>query len=139
MRDDLARMVTSYEAKWWDGHKDMVERNLIQAMRDGTAVRGVAQRLTREARGSRNVTIRMAEADLDLARKQAEAKGLPRQIYIKSVPHEALVKTPAPGRRVRGNAVHLMMFRWGRRSFYVVCQRSPRTADHKVRWSAPPK
>src|ERR1035438_6486237 len=36
----------------------------------------------------------------------------------------------------QGNAVHLMMFRWGRRSFYVACQRSPKAADHKVRWSA---
>ncbi len=71
---------------------NMVERNLIQAMRDGTALRGTAQRLAREARASKNVTIRMAEADLDLARKQAEAKGLPHQTDIKSVLHEALVK-----------------------------------------------
>jgi predicted DNA binding CopG/RHH family protein len=82
----------SEEAKWWDDHKDMVEENLIQAMRDGTVLRGSAQRLAREARASRNVTIRMAEADLDLARKQAEEVGLPYQTYIKSVLHEALVK-----------------------------------------------
>jgi predicted DNA binding CopG/RHH family protein len=80
------------EAKWWDDHKDMVEENLIQAMRDGTVQRGAVQRLTREARSSRNVTIRMAEADLYLARQQAEAKGLPYQTYIKSVLHEALVR-----------------------------------------------
>ena len=30
------------------------------------------------------------------------------------------------------------MFRWGRRSFCVACQRSPKAADHQVRWSAPP-
>ena len=75
------------EAKWWDGHKEMVEENLIQAIRDGTA-RGLA----REARASRNVTIRMAEADLDLARQQAAEKGLLYQTYIKSVLHEELVK-----------------------------------------------
>jgi hypothetical protein len=63
------------EAKWWDDHKDMVEENLIQAMRDGTARRGTARRLAREARASRDVTIRMAEADLHLARNQAEEKG----------------------------------------------------------------
>jgi predicted DNA binding CopG/RHH family protein len=34
----------------------------------------------------------MAEVDLDLARKQAEEKGLPYQTYIKSALHEALVK-----------------------------------------------
>ena len=54
--------------------------------------RGTARRLAAEARASRNITIRMAEADLDLARKQAEEKGLPYQTYIKSVLHEALVK-----------------------------------------------
>ena len=40
----------------------------------------------------RNVTIRIPEADLGLARKQAAEKGLPYQTYIKSVLHEALVK-----------------------------------------------
>ena len=38
--------------------------------------------------------IRMAEANLDLARKQAEEKGLSCQTYIKSVLHEAMVKRP---------------------------------------------
>jgi predicted DNA binding CopG/RHH family protein len=76
----LPKLATeSEEAKWWDDHKDIVERNLIQAMRDGSVLRGTARRLAREARVSRNVTIRMAEADLDLARKQAAAKGLPYQ------------------------------------------------------------
>jgi hypothetical protein len=36
----------------------------------------------------------MAEANLDLARKQAEEKGLSCQTYIKSVLHEAMVKRP---------------------------------------------
>jgi len=70
----------------------MVEENLIQAITDGSARRGTAQRLVREARASINVTIRMAEADLDLARKKGEEKGLPYQTYIKSVLHEELVK-----------------------------------------------
>ena len=32
------------EARWWDEHKAMVEESLMQAMRDGTAQRGTAQR-----------------------------------------------------------------------------------------------
>lgn len=75
------------EAKWWDDHKEMVEENLIQAIRSGTA-----RRFARGTRASRNVTIRMAEADLDLARRQAEEKRLPYQTYIKSVLHEELLK-----------------------------------------------
>jgi predicted DNA binding CopG/RHH family protein len=80
------------EAKWWYDNRDKVEEALITAMDNGTIRRGTAQRLTSEARASRNVTIRMAEADLSLARKQAEEKGLPYQTYIKSILHEALVK-----------------------------------------------
>jgi predicted DNA binding CopG/RHH family protein len=56
------------------------------------AVVFAAQRLTSERRVSKNITIRVAEADLHLARQQAEEKGLPYQTYIKSVLHEALVK-----------------------------------------------
>ncbi len=80
------------EAKWWDDQKEMIERNLIRAIDGGTVERGTARRLVREARASRNITIRIAETDLSLARKQAHEKGLPYQTYIKSVLHEALMK-----------------------------------------------
>ena len=80
------------EAKWWHANRGKLEQSLINAMDEGTVQRGTAQTLTREARTSRNVTIRMAEADLALARKQAAAKGLPYQTYIKSLLHEALMK-----------------------------------------------
>ena len=80
------------EAQWWYDNRAQVEDALINAMDNGTVARGTAQRLTSEARVSRNMTIRMAEADLGLARRQAEKKGLPYQTYIKSLLHEALVK-----------------------------------------------
>ena len=87
------------EAQWWYDNRHKVEDALMNAMDNGTIQRSTAQRLTNKARASRNVTIRMAEADLELARKQAEDKGLPYQTYIKSVLHEALVKR---GRRRAG-------------------------------------
>lgn len=65
------------EAQWWYDNREKVEDALINAMDNGTIRRGTAQRVVSEARASRNVSIRMAEADLDLARKQAEEKGLP--------------------------------------------------------------
>jgi predicted DNA binding CopG/RHH family protein len=83
------------EARWWDDNRKLVEENLIQPIEDGTVQKGTALRLARETRPSRNITIRMAEADLDLAREQAERKGLPYQTYIKSVLHEALTKRRA--------------------------------------------
>jgi predicted DNA binding CopG/RHH family protein len=80
------------EARWWYENRNRISGALIDAMDNRSIERGTALRLTREARASRNVTLRMAEADLDLARKQAEEKGLPYQTYIKSLLHEALVK-----------------------------------------------
>ena len=78
------------EAKWWDDHMDIVEDNLFEAIRNGTAGTGMPQRLMREARESKNITIRMPIADLDRARKLAEKKGLGYQTYMKMLLHEAL-------------------------------------------------
>jgi predicted DNA binding CopG/RHH family protein len=78
------------EARWWDEHKDLVEENLTAAMRDGTAQRGSAQRLVREARASKNITIRMPLADLERARQFSARKGLAYQTFIKMLLHEAL-------------------------------------------------
>jgi predicted DNA binding CopG/RHH family protein len=92
-RPEVPKFATeAEEAKWWDNHRDMIEENLIQALDTGTAERGIARRVVRELRAARNVTIRIAEADLDLARKQAQEQGLPYQTYIKSVLHQALVQ-----------------------------------------------
>jgi predicted DNA binding CopG/RHH family protein len=41
---------------------------------------------------SRVISLRVAEADLAMARRQAERKGLPYQTYIKSLLHTALAK-----------------------------------------------
>ena len=65
------------EAQWWYDNREKVEDALIHAMDNGTIQRSTAQRLASEARAARNVNIQRAEADLDLARKQAEEKGLP--------------------------------------------------------------
>jgi predicted DNA binding CopG/RHH family protein len=86
------------EAQWWFENRDRVEAALIAAMENGSIQQGTAQRLTREARASRNVTIRMAEADLDLARRQAEERGLPYQTYITSILHETLMERKRRGR-----------------------------------------
>jgi predicted DNA binding CopG/RHH family protein len=78
------------EACWWDEHRDLVEENLIAAMRDGTAQRGSAQRLLKDARASKNITIRMPLAEIERARQLSARKGLAYQTYIKMLLHEAL-------------------------------------------------
>jgi len=78
------------EARWWDEHKPMVETSLRDAMRDGTAQQQTAQRLVREARESKNITIRMPLRDIERARSLAERKGIGYQTYMKMLLHEAL-------------------------------------------------
>jgi hypothetical protein len=80
------------EAKWWDGHMDAVGKNLIAAMKSGTAHRGGPRRVLQERRESRNITIRMPLADLQAARELAQKKGLPYQTYMKMLLHQALEK-----------------------------------------------
>jgi predicted DNA binding CopG/RHH family protein len=46
------------------------------------------------ASGSRQITIRLGNDQLALARRQAEAKGLKYQTYIKMLLHEALARNP---------------------------------------------
>lgn len=78
------------EADWWFQNRGAVEDKLITAMRAGTALTGSAQRLTAEARGSKNITIRMPLADLERARLLSAKKGLAYQTFIKMLLHEAL-------------------------------------------------
>jgi predicted DNA binding CopG/RHH family protein len=78
------------EAQWWDDHKAEVELNLGAAMRSGTAQRGAAQRVMKEAKASKNITIRMPLADLERARRLSSRKGLAYQTYVKMLLHEAL-------------------------------------------------
>jgi predicted DNA binding CopG/RHH family protein len=78
------------EARWWDRKAKSVEKDLIEALRTGTAQRGTAQRLVREARESKNITIRMPVAEIERARTLAEKKGIGYQTYMKMLLREAL-------------------------------------------------
>jgi predicted DNA binding CopG/RHH family protein len=60
--------------------------------RDRAAINRKAQAVL--ASGSRQITIRLGNDQLALARRQAEAKGLKYQTYIKMLLHEALARNP---------------------------------------------
>ena len=91
------------EAKWWDDNRDMAEGELLKAMRDGTVQRGAAQRLGRQSRTSKNITIRIPVDDIERTRRLADRKGLGYQTYMKMLLHEALNReesdTNAPPRK----------------------------------------
>jgi predicted DNA binding CopG/RHH family protein len=78
------------EAQWWDEHRTQVEENLATAMQHGLVQRGSAQRLLKEARASKNITIRMSLEDLERARELSAKRGLAYQTYMKMLLHEAL-------------------------------------------------
>jgi predicted DNA binding CopG/RHH family protein len=64
-----------------------------EVYRDRAAINRKAQAAL--ASGSRQITIRLGNAELALARRQAEAKGLKYQTYIKMLLHEALSRNRA--------------------------------------------
>ena len=78
------------EARWWDSKAGEVETRLLAALQAGTARRGTAQRLTREARESKNITIRMPVSEIERARALAGKKGIGYQTYMKMLLREAL-------------------------------------------------
>ncbi len=82
------------EAGWWDQHREMVSRDFRVTRRTGEVKKLTVEHL-RERLAARPVTIRLAEADIELARKQAERKGLPYQTYIRSLLHETLAEREA--------------------------------------------
>jgi predicted DNA binding CopG/RHH family protein len=61
--------------------------------RDRAAINRKAQQVL--ASGSRQITIRLGNNELALARRQAEAKGLKYQTYIKMLLHQALTRNSA--------------------------------------------
>ncbi len=78
------------EAEWWDGHMDVVEGNLVQAIQEGTANRCTAQRVLREARELKPVSIQMPRADINRAERLSAKKGLSSETYLQALLHEAL-------------------------------------------------
>jgi len=83
------------EAEWWDNHMDVVEENLLEAVQEGNAGRGTAQRVLREARELKSITIRMPEADVNRAQRLSAQKGLSSEAYLRSLLHEALERKEA--------------------------------------------
>ena len=81
------------EAKWWTSRQG---KATITRLFDRAAAEGKLHRVPARAK---NISIRMNESDLNLARQQAASKGLGYQTYIKMLLHEAL--SQAEGRPAR--------------------------------------
>jgi predicted DNA binding CopG/RHH family protein len=85
------------EAVWWYKNRNVHGAQLRAAVKGGQAQRLTEQKLLGRVAASSKmpaqvVALRIPQADLALARKQAEEKGLPYQTYIKSLLHETLAE-----------------------------------------------
>jgi hypothetical protein len=81
------------EADWWYRNREAHGKQLLGAVRSGEAQVLKKEKLQARIAAPKKtaapvVALRIPEADLALARKQAERKGLPYQTYIKSLLHE---------------------------------------------------
>ena len=80
------------EARWWDENRARLDKDMLEAAKKGPLKR-LDQRTLKArlaASKARMVSIRLPEADIQLARKQAAQKGLPYQTYMKSLLHQSL-------------------------------------------------
>ena len=83
------------EAEWWYKNRNIHGKQLLTAVKSGEAGVLTKEKLRERIAASKKtpaptVALRIPAADLALARKQAERKGLPYQTYIKSLLHETL-------------------------------------------------
>jgi predicted metal-dependent hydrolase len=89
------------EARWWYENEELIAEEFEKAAKEGRLRTGGIRRLFRErgipfpeerAKVTPTTTIRLDPDDIALARKQAEARGLRYQTYLKMIIHEALRK-----------------------------------------------
>lgn len=102
MKKQTQRIVPSFateaeEAAWWYKNREIHGKELLAALKSGQARILTKEKLLERIAASKKppaqmVALRIPAADLALARKQAERKGLPYQTYIKSLLHETLAK-----------------------------------------------
>jgi hypothetical protein len=86
------------EAAWWYENRKSHDKEFAAAVGSGEAQVLTREKLRERIEASKAkmpaqvISLRVPEADLALARRQAEQKGLPYQTYIKSLLHETLAE-----------------------------------------------
>jgi predicted DNA binding CopG/RHH family protein len=103
MKKQSKRTVSAFaseaeEAAWWFENRKSHDREFAAAVENGEAQVLSAEQLRERIAASKAktpahvISLRVPEADLAMARRQAEQKGLPYQTYIKSLLHETLAE-----------------------------------------------
>jgi len=77
----------SEEARWWFENQDVIDEEFELAAKEGRLGVGTAVRRANAAAA----LVALDPEDVELARAQAEKRGLEYQAYVKMVVHEALL------------------------------------------------
>jgi predicted DNA binding CopG/RHH family protein len=86
------------EAAWWYENRKSHDSEFVTAVQNGETQVLTREKLRERIEASKArtpahvISLRVPEADLAMARRQAERKGLPYQTYIKSLLHETLAE-----------------------------------------------
>jgi predicted DNA binding CopG/RHH family protein len=81
------------EAAWWDKNAARLTREAAQrgALKTGTLEQLLADMKKAQREHTRPLSLRIPHSDIELAKAQAEQKGLGYQTYLKSLLHQALI------------------------------------------------
>jgi hypothetical protein len=80
------------EADWWVANPDFALKVLERAKAEGTLGHGSAARRVSATEAAKGVPVALDPADIALASKLAERKGVERETYLKELVHAALLK-----------------------------------------------
>lgn len=75
------------EAQWWFDNQNALDKDFAKAFAEGRLQRRTGPRTSNAVP---TTTIRLDPVDIQLAREQAEERGLKYQTYLKMLIHEAL-------------------------------------------------
>ena len=78
------------EADWWFDNRERLDSDLESAESGAKRLDRATLEAILARSEARVVSIRLSEADIELARAQAARKGLPYQTYLKSLLQQAL-------------------------------------------------
>jgi hypothetical protein len=80
------------EADWWAANPDFALKVLERAKAEGRLGHGSVVRRAAERQAAKGRVVELDAADMEIANKLAERKGIERETYLKELVHAALLK-----------------------------------------------
>jgi len=80
------------EAEWWDANPDFILQEFDRAKAEGRLGHGIVKRRMEAFQAAKEAALNLDAADVVLANRLAERKGLEREAYLRELLHAALLK-----------------------------------------------